>query len=72
MKQLLCLLFVLPFLTQAQNSDSLAVVREVDSLIQLNRSLARQRNYDEAFRVIENAENKTKAAFGENHPLYAT
>ncbi len=53
------LLFVFVFFTApvfCQNADSLAVVREVDSLIQVSRGLADQRNFDKALEVNAAAE----------------
>lgn len=65
-------LLVLPFLCQAQNSDSLAVVREVDSLIQVNNDLVKQQKLKESLEIIEATEKKVLDAFGEDHPLFAS
>lgn len=55
----------------SQKTDSLAVVAEVDSLLKLNQTLSREKQFDEAFRMVDLAIAKTKAAFGLQHRLYA-
>ena len=55
-----------------QEMDSLAVLREVDSLVQLNGILIDKRQPQEAIKVIEAAEKTAFSAFGNIHPAYAT
>jgi len=66
------LFFCSPFFIFSQIPDSAAVAREVDSLLQANRTLIDLREFEEAIRVIGVAENKVKTVFGKNNPLYAT
>lgn len=63
------LLYALPVFGQA--IDSVAVKREVDSLIQISNTLIGQQKFDEALRVIEGAEAKALAAFGGKSANYA-
>ncbi len=54
----------------AQNLDSLAVVREVDSLIQVSRGLMGDRDFDGALEVSRVAGNLTLEKFGRETVLY--
>ena len=45
--------FLFSLIVRAQNADSLAVAREVDSLIQVSRALTDKQNFDKALQVIE-------------------
>ncbi|MBL7806639.1 MAG: CHAT domain-containing protein, partial [Saprospiraceae bacterium] len=65
-------LLLFPFLGTAQVVDSARVRVELDSLVQLNRKLVGERNFEAAFRVIEAADSMALLAFGENSALYAT
>ncbi|MBV6439252.1 MAG: hypothetical protein EPGJADBJ_00891 [Saprospiraceae bacterium] len=51
--------------------DSSAVVREVDSLINLSTKLSWQQKYIEALQVVEAAESKARQFFGEDNSLFA-
>jgi tetratricopeptide (TPR) repeat protein/CHAT domain-containing protein len=53
---LLPIFFLLSFIAHAQNADSLSVVKQVDSLIQISRALTGQRDFDKAFEVNAVAE----------------
>ncbi len=69
-------LFYLPIfllcsvLVQGQNTDSLAVVRGVDSLIQVSRTLTGQREYDKALEVNAAAEKLAQERFGKASAVY--
>ena len=71
MKSILLVLLVgLPFLGFGQVVDTVAVSREVDSLVLLNRKLVGERRFEEALQVIEIAENKAEQAFGKESAEY--
>jgi tetratricopeptide (TPR) repeat protein/CHAT domain-containing protein len=69
--RILFVLFILPFFGFSQTVDTAAVIQQVDSLIQLNRTLVGQRKYDEAMAVIDSASNIALESMGDNHPIYA-
>lgn len=71
MKKIFAFLFLLPLYAHTQNADSLLIVKEVDSLLQVNRDLAGKRKFDEAFTFLDLAEKKSAEAFGKEHALYA-
>ncbi len=60
-------LLFLPFLTWSQAPDSITVVRQVDSLLQLLRPLIENQQLEEAHNVVDAAQEKVLAAFGKNH-----
>ena len=66
----LCFLF-LGCILNAQTMDTAAVRLEVDSLIALNRDLVREGKYDQALQLIQQAEEKCLATFGDESTLYA-
>ncbi|MBV6441907.1 MAG: CHAT domain-containing protein [Haliscomenobacteraceae bacterium CHB4] len=53
-----------------QNMDSLAVVREVDSLIQVSRTLTEQREFEKALTVNESAEKLALEKLGRESAAY--
>jgi len=55
----------------AQTMDTAAVRQEVDSLITLNQELVSEGKYGQALQLIQEAEEKCLAAFGEESALYA-
>lgn len=65
------LLLCLPFTFFAQSQDSVAVVREVDSLLRINRKETAEQNFDEALRIADLAKAETVKSFGKNSLLYA-
>ncbi len=69
MKTLLILinLYFCVFSLSAQTIDSLAILRQVDSLIQLNRTYVKQKNFDEALKAVKTAINKAENTFGKKH-----
>lgn len=73
MKRLILLsgLFLAPFLICAQIQDSIALNAELDSLLELNRTLLTQFKLKEAQPVIESAKLKSEQAFGKNSDQYA-
>jgi tetratricopeptide (TPR) repeat protein len=68
----LSLLACLPLPLFAQNQDSIAVAKEVDSLLQVNRNLTIEQEFNEALKTVEFAKNKAAAAFGKNSLLYVS
>lgn len=68
----LALFACLPLFLFAQNQDSLAVVREVDSLLRLNRKLTIEQDFDGALRLSDYAKNKAATVFGKNSLFYAS
>jgi len=73
MTRLLCCFsfLLMPFLGNGQAVDSAAVEREVDSLVQVSRALAGKGQFEEAFKVIEQAEHTALARFGAESVSYA-
>lgn len=67
----LALLLCLPLAFFAQNQDSLVVVREVDSLLRINRKETAEQDFDEALRISDLAKTETIKFFDKNSLLYA-
>jgi tetratricopeptide (TPR) repeat protein len=73
MKSIFFVLLVgLPFLGFGQVVDTVAVGREVDSLVQVNRKLVGERRFEEALEVIIRATQKAGVIFGANSAINAT
>jgi hypothetical protein len=62
---------ILPLLGFSQTVDTAEVLQQVDSMIQLNRALVKQKKYDEALEVIDSASSIALVALGDRHPIYA-
>ena len=67
----LSLLICLPFVLFSQDTDSVAIAQEVDSLIQVTRNLIREQKFEEALQTIEVAKNTAESEFGTNSMPYA-
>ena len=71
-KMLFSLVFALLFMRgSGQNLDSLAVVREVDSLIQVSRNLRKMAKFQQALEVANEANRITLEQLGSEHLFYA-
>ncbi|MCF8245254.1 MAG: CHAT domain-containing protein [Saprospiraceae bacterium] len=68
---LIAFLFLLPFFSMAQPADSIAI-RQVDSLVQVSRSLTNQRQYKEAQKINDIAESAALMKLGKDSPTYAS
>jgi tetratricopeptide (TPR) repeat protein len=68
----LSLLLAIPFFTTAQTSDSLSVIKQLDSLLRQLRPLVEQQKLDEALDIVNIVQQKTQGAFGKEHSAYAT
>ncbi len=68
----LAFFLILPFFIHGQSVDTASVRVEIDSLIKKNVKLIDEQKLDEALIVIQNAEEKCLASFGEKTALYAT
>jgi len=64
-------LFICPFLMKGQGVDSL-YIKQVDSLIQVSRSLAANRQFDEALKVNEQAEKIALEILGRESTAYGS
>ena len=60
----------LPFFVFCQNTDSLAVTREVDSLIQVSHTFAEQQDFDKALEANAAAEKLTLEKLGRESMTY--
>jgi len=67
---LLPVFFLLPFFAYAQNADSAIAAKEVDSLIQLSRSLTAQGAFDQAIETNVAAEKIALEKFGRESIAY--
>ncbi len=69
---LLSLIFLFPLGSSfAQTTDIAAARQEIDSLIELNENLVKERKFEEAFKVIRKAEVQSLAVFGRESSQYA-
>ncbi len=68
--KLLFLFFAMPFIGFAQNPDSLKIVLQIDSLINLEIKYAKERKWEESLEALEQAKQLTFEAFGNTHPFY--
>ncbi len=64
------LLFIIPITLFAQDSDSLKIAQEIDSLIQFSQSLLKKEKWDSAFQLIYQSKQIVLDNFGELHFLY--
>lgn len=55
-----------------QQQDTISVIGQIDSLIVLNKQFTAKANYDEAIRVIVEAEKLSSKALNANHPRHAS
>ena len=67
---LFCLLCIFSFSAGAQAVDTVAVVQEVDSLIQVSRELTAKRAFDQALEVNAVAEKLAIEALGRESAAY--
>ncbi|MFN0214054.1 MAG: CHAT domain-containing protein [Saprospiraceae bacterium] len=73
MKNLLTLAFnFIPFFIFSQNIDTAAVIRQVDSLLQVCRTLTGHDKYDDALQVIETAKKQAKEVLGLESACYSS
>ncbi|MBK8568204.1 MAG: tetratricopeptide repeat protein [Saprospiraceae bacterium] len=68
---LVLFLFFLLQYAAAQNQDSLAAARQIDSLIQLNLKLSEEREFDAALNSVDTAIELAGRAFGDGHIIYS-
>lgn len=68
----LAILCITPFWLIAQNTDSLAAAKQVDSLIQVSRALTDKRDLDKAFEVNAAAEALALKQFGRESAAYGS
>jgi len=66
------LLLAIPQFIFGQTLDSIAVVKQVDSLLRQLRPLIEQQKIEAALQIFDQAQQKTITAFGKTHPAYAT
>ncbi len=69
--KLLALFFALPLVVFTQNTDSLKIALQIDSLIQTFRDYMKEGEFEKALQISEQAKNRAFDAFGEKHALYA-
>ncbi|MBK9981597.1 MAG: CHAT domain-containing protein [Saprospiraceae bacterium] len=69
---LFVIILCLPLLLSSQTIDSLSLSHEIDSLVQVSRTLSDKRNLVEALKVIEDAKSKAEVWFGKISAIYAT
>lgn len=72
MKYLIPFLFVcLPLFAVAQALDSVAVVKQVDSLIDASKKTTDRKDYNTAMSLAEQAKSLAETQFGANHAVFA-
>ena len=69
---LIPLLILFPFLIMAQTIDTAAIEQQVDSLIQVSRTLTHQGNYDEALDINAKAEKLVQDFLGQETASYGS
>ena len=68
---LLTLLLVSFFKGFGQSPDTSICLKKVDSLIEISRSLSKEKKYDEAYKTVETAEAISVQCVGKDHLAYA-